>query len=230
MSLLDDYLYIAHAIDRSMAKQFCPRLRGEVLDVGCGTRPYAPFLTNASRYVGMDSNPDVNPDVIGSVLELPFEPHSFDAVLCNEVLEHVPDPARALREVNRVLRDNGTVYVTVPQSWGLHYEPHDYFRFTRYGISHLLVEAGFTVDDVRQMGGLFSYFAVRVIDLVVLGALFPLLARLGLRRGNYRIAALLVLPLNALLSPVVSMLDRRDRVNAYGWAVVARKRPSSPDG
>jgi len=72
--LLDDYLHIAHRIDRGMAERYCPRLTGEVLDVGCGRRPYRAYLTGASRYVGLDPNPDVEPDVVASVLELPFRP------------------------------------------------------------------------------------------------------------------------------------------------------------
>lgn len=222
--IVDDYLHIAHAIDRSMAEAFCPQLRGEVLDIGCGMRPYRRFLTNTSRYVGLDMNPDVRPDVVGSVLDLPFEDGAFDGVMCNEVLEHIPDPAKALNEIHRVLRPGGLTYITVPQAWGLHYEPHDFYRYTRYGIAHLLEEAGFSVGETRQMGGLFSYFAVRLIDLFVLAGLFPLLDRIGLDRGRYRLAALIVLPANWLLSPLTRLLDRLDRVNAYGWAVVAHKR------
>jgi SAM-dependent methyltransferase len=223
VSLLDDYLYIAHRIDRSAATTFCPRLRGEVLDIGCGRRPYRALLTRASGYIGMDSNPDVKPDVVGSVLDLPFEDASFDGVMCTEVLEHVPDPSRALAEIRRVMRGGGLLYLTVPQAWGLHYEPHDYFRYTKYGIGHLLEKAGLAVLEIRQTGGLFSYSAVRFVDLVVLRGLFPILDRLGLHRGRYRLAALLALPFNLIAVPLTSLLDRLDPLNAYGWAVLAEK-------
>jgi SAM-dependent methyltransferase len=221
--LLDDYLHIAHEIDRSMAKAYCPRLQGKVLDIGCGSRPYGKFLTQATEYVGLDRNPDLAPDVVGSVLNLPFSDASFDGVLCTEVLEHVPDPARALGEIHRVIKPGGDLYLTVPQAWGLHYEPDDYYRYTRHGITYLLQKQGFTVTEVRQMGGLFSYFAVRLIDLFVVGVLFPALERLGIRRGGYRLAAIVVLPLNVVLSPLSRGLDRFDRFNAYGWAVMAVK-------
>jgi SAM-dependent methyltransferase len=223
VNLLDDYLYIAHTIDRRMAEAYCPMLQGDVLDIGCGTRPYRRFLTNARCYVGIDQNPDVRPDVVGSVLDLPFGDASFDGVLCTEVLEHVPDPFVAARELFRVTRPGGKVYVTVPQAWGLHYEPNDYFRYTKYGIMHVLEGVGFSVCEVRQMGGLFSYFSVRLIDLLVLDVLFRLLDRLGIQRGRYRLAALLVFPLNATFGRLSIALDRLDRYNAYGWAVVASK-------
>jgi SAM-dependent methyltransferase len=224
--ILDDYLHIAHRIDRSMAAEFCPRLHGRVLDIGCGRRPYQRYLSSASTYVGLDANPDVEPDILGSALDLPLPNQSFDSVMCTEVLEHVPEPAAALRETHRVLREGGLLYVTVPQAWGLHYQPHDFYRFTCFGIWHLLDQAGFDVLDTRQMGGLFSYAVVRFMDLIVASCLFPLLDRMSLRRGRYRLAALLLLPFNVLLAPVVTLLDRWDHLNAYGWALLARKRPA----
>jgi SAM-dependent methyltransferase len=229
LSLFDDYLYIAHHIDRSMAKRFCPRLRGEVLDIGCGSKPYRPLLIGATGYVGLDSDPTRGPDVVGSALDLPFQDASFDSVLCNEVIEHVPDPQLALREIHRVLRPGGLLYLTAPQAWGLHYEPEDYFRYTKYGISHLLNKAGFQLFEIRQMGGLFSFGVVRLIDLVVLKALFPLFDLIRLRRGRYRAAGLLAFPINLIASPLTSLLDRLDPFNAYGWAALAAK-PTQSDG
>jgi len=140
----------------------------------------------------------------------------------------VPEPGVALAELHRVMRPGALLYVTVPQAWGLHYEPHDYYRYTKYGISHLLREAGFEVAEVRQMGGLFSYFAVRLIDLVVLRGLFPICDRLRLRRGRYRLAALAMLPFNLVFAPLSSMFDRLDPLNAYGWAVLAVRRDGQP--
>lgn len=61
---------------------------------------------------------------------LPFRDECFDAVLCTEVLEHVPDPVRVLCELNRVLKPGGQVFVTVPQSWEIHEARHDYLRYT----------------------------------------------------------------------------------------------------
>jgi SAM-dependent methyltransferase len=223
--LLDDYLHIAHDAERAMAKLYCPRLEGRILDIGCGGRPYRRFLADGSSYVGLDSNPDVGPDVIGSVLALPFPDASFDGVICTEVLEHVPDPALALDEINRVLRAGGSLYLTVPQAWGLHYEPHDYYRYTRYGIEYLLGQAGFVTRELRQIGGLFSYVAVRLIDLVVTQLLFPAYRRAGLVRGRYRLAALIFLPLNLVLAPLTRALDSLDHINATGWAVLADKAP-----
>lgn len=222
--IFSSYLYLAHRLDRAMARRFCPRLGGIVLDVGCGHRPFRGLLPPGARYIGMDYNADVEPDVVGSVLALPFRDDAVDSVMCNEVLEHVPEPSAALDEVWRVLRPGGVAYITVPQAWGLHYEPHDYFRYTPYGLRHLLEKSNFEVVETRRMGGLFTYFAVRVLDMIVLDGLFPLMAKLRINRGRYRISALIMLPLTLLLIPGTTMLDRLDKTNPYGWAVLARKR------
>jgi len=128
-----------------------------------------------------------------------------------------------MAEIARVLRPGGLLYLTVPQSWGLHYEPDDYFRFTKYGIRVLLERHGLQLQEYRQIGGLFSHFAVRLIDLIVARAWLPTWRKLGLRRGGYRAAAVLLAPLNLMLAPLTGALDRLDPFNAYAWAVIASK-------
>lgn len=225
--VLDDYLHLAHRAYRRSAKRFCPRLHGRIVDVGCGRQPYRPFLTGATEYVGLESNPDLDPDVLGDIHDIPFGAREFDGALCTEVLEHVPDPPRAVAELNRVLRPGALLYVTVPMTWGLHYEPHDYYRYTRYGIRHVLESGGFRVLETDRIGGLFSYFGVRLIDMLVARVVFPICDRFRLRRGRWRLAALLMLPLNVVFMPL-AWLDRFDELNPIGWAVLAEKVPTGP--
>jgi SAM-dependent methyltransferase len=71
---------------------------------------------------------------------------SFDVVLSTQVLEHVPDPLAALGEFRRVLRSGGSLIATVPFIWEEHETPFDFYRYTRYGLEHLLGLAGF--DDI----------------------------------------------------------------------------------
>ena len=208
--ILDDYLYIAHRIDRAAARRHCPQLSGLVLDVGCGRQPYRDLLPPGSTYVGMEVTDEGSPDVVGNVMDLPIRSESVDAVMCNEVLEHVPEPARGVAEMYRVLRPGGKLYVTVPQSWGLHYEPHDYFRYTKYGVSYLLERAGFRVRAIEQMGGLFSYAVVRLVDLAA-AAWFRLCDRIGLSRSSGRYRA-----------PVASSPRNRRSRSEPSWACPRR--------
>ena len=56
-------------------------------------------------------------DVKLDVQAMPFEDHTFDVVLCNHVLEHVPDDLKAMREIYRVLKPGGWAIMQVPQEW-----------------------------------------------------------------------------------------------------------------
>ncbi|HMQ34138.1 MAG TPA: class I SAM-dependent methyltransferase [Chloroflexaceae bacterium] len=139
---------------------------GRALDLGCGARPYMELFGHVEQYVGLDL-PDVPAaDVHGDGQTLPFQSASFDTVLCNEVLEHVPEPARLLREAARVLRPGGVLLLTTPQTWGLHHEPHDFYRYTRYGLRHLAAQAGLEVLEVAPTSGLWATLAQRLADTV----------------------------------------------------------------
>ena len=197
-----------------MLRRYGQRLTGRVLDIGCGKRPYRRFLA-AKEYVGIDPDSNVEPDVVANVPGLPFENESFDGVLCTEVLEHTAEPKEALKDIHRVLKSGGLLYLSAPMSWCLHYEPDDYYRFTKYGLEHLLKKAGFEVLEIRRIGGFASLCAQRKIDVF-----YFLLLRL-------KIPAFLVLvflaPFSILSYLLSSVFDKIDKRDALGWMVLAKK-------
>jgi len=68
---------------------------GNVLDIGCGNKPYQRWFTSATNYIGLDiATERSRPDIIGLGNALPFQDDSFDTVVAFQVLEHVPDPRR----------------------------------------------------------------------------------------------------------------------------------------
>lgn len=132
--------------------------RGRLLDVGCGNQPYrelfAPFIR---EYVGLDRDwRESRPDVVGDALRLPFPAETFETVLMIQVLEHLPDPLGAMGEIRRVLKRGGRVILTAPQYWRVHEEPHDYYRFTRFGLIHLAQQNGLRVLQVKAQGGAWT--------------------------------------------------------------------------
>lgn len=131
---------------------------GRVLDVGCGLQPYRPLLGNGvTEYVGLDREGELtNPTVVGSAESIPFEDESFDVVLSTQVLEHVPEPARAMTEAVRVLKRGGRLVLTVPGVWPTHEAPHDYWRFTRHGLEHLLATHGIDCPEPAALGRLWA--------------------------------------------------------------------------
>ncbi len=150
-----------------------------VLDVGCGAQPYRPLVEDAGfAYTGVDWPSSIH--TTGTAAETvrhnlaetpwPFADGSFDAIVCTEVLEHIPDPQALLNESKRILKPGGKMLLTAPLLWPEHEAPHDYHRFTRYALKMVFERAGFTVDrmDARggwhlsmaQMIGIWSFYAV----------------------------------------------------------------------
>ena len=126
-----------------------------VLDVGAGEAPYrelfAAHTYETTDWEGTQYSPAVPPDHVAAADALPLGDGVVDGLVCTQVLEHVPDPAAALAEFRRVLRPGGMLWVTTPLTWYLHEVPHDYYRFTSYGLSHLIHGAGFVDVEIRPM-------------------------------------------------------------------------------
>jgi SAM-dependent methyltransferase len=96
---------------------------------------YSEYFPNK---VGLDMRPGPFVDVVGDAHELPFEDESFERILCTEVLEHLHTPQKAIDEMYRVLKKGGELILTTRFIAPIHDSPGDYFRFTKYGLSHLL--------------------------------------------------------------------------------------------
>ncbi|HTT67041.1 MAG TPA: class I SAM-dependent methyltransferase [Gemmatimonadales bacterium] len=91
-----------------------------VLDIGCRDGGLRRFLPPGVRYQGMDITPEfAGPDIVVRDVSdgIPFPDASFDHVFCIEVLEHVPNPYGALREMHRVLRPGGVLVLSVPNPY-----------------------------------------------------------------------------------------------------------------
>ncbi|HXZ19213.1 MAG TPA: class I SAM-dependent methyltransferase [Candidatus Acidoferrales bacterium] len=134
-----------------------------VADIGCGAKPYERFFPGAARYCGIDLPADLSAnklqkraDVYADLRMLPLGDESFDVVLCTQVLEHVPDPARVLGEAHRILRSGGLAVITVPFLAAEHEVPHDYLRFTSFGVTALLEQNGFEAMTVKKQFGFWS--------------------------------------------------------------------------
>lgn len=141
---------------------------GRMLDVGCGVKPYLetarPYVV---EHVGLDQDVTIhdrsNVDLSGSACGIPADDHSFDTVLCTEVLEHIEDPGLALAEACRVLKPGGYGIYTVPLFWHIHEEPRDFYRYTRFGLEHLFEKSGFEVVGIKALSGFVVTFAQELV-------------------------------------------------------------------
>jgi SAM-dependent methyltransferase len=116
--------------------------RPSLLDVGCGIKPYLPFFEGAvASYVGVDvSNPAA--DLEGTAEAIPVPDASYDLVLCTQTLEHVDSPARAVRELRRVVAPGGRVLASTHGVMVYHPNPQDLWRWTHAGLERLFRENG----------------------------------------------------------------------------------------
>jgi len=143
-------------------KKIAPSISGNLLDFGCGSKPYSELFVNVSEYIGVDlqndahdhTNEDVDIYYDGKIL--PFEDESFQNLLSSEVFEHVPNINDSINEIHRVLKPNGKLLVTTPFSFPEHEMPFDFRRLSHNGLIQLLEENGFKVEYIKRYGNFNS--------------------------------------------------------------------------
>jgi SAM-dependent methyltransferase len=186
-----------------------------VLDAGAGECQYSEHFQHL-RYTAVDLGIGdqawsyARLDAIADLLSLPFPDAVFDAAINIVTLEHVTDPARVIAELHRCLKPGGSLLLVTPLEWEEHQQPHDYFRYTRYGLEHLARRAGFAEIRIEPVGGFFRLLARRLMNSV---QFFPGVTAL--------IPAVLFGPV-AMLLPFLDTLDS-ERNFTLGHICIARK-------
>lgn len=138
-------------------QRYSAKFKGILLDFGCGSKPYR-SLFPVDEYIGLDyenpGHPHINEqiDVFYDGKNIPFNNEHFDAVFSSEVLEHVFNPDEIIKELNRVLKKDGTMLLTCPFAISEHEVPHDYARYSSFGVRHLLEKNGFEIISQEKSG------------------------------------------------------------------------------
>lgn len=127
-----------------------------ILDAGAGDCRYASLFSH-TKYFALDfaqvDKSYGSLDVIADLASIPLANESFDAIICTQVLEHVPSPQMVLAEFYRLLRPGGSLWITVPLYYEEHEIPFDYYRYTQYGLRFLFEKAGFIVEEIGWLEG-----------------------------------------------------------------------------
>lgn len=131
-----------------------PSTNGLLVDFGCGNKTYIKFIPQTAQYIGIDLKNKTGV-ISENIKKTSLDPDSVDFALCNQVIEHDPEPDNVVKEIYRVLKRGGVLFLTAPQMGRLHGEPYDYYRFTKWGIKHILEEAGFKIVFIESHGGFF---------------------------------------------------------------------------
>jgi ubiquinone/menaquinone biosynthesis C-methylase UbiE len=102
-------------------------------------------------------------DIISDITSIPVPDKSFDAVMCIEVFEHIPDPVSAIKEFSRLLKQGGKLILTAPFCSLTHFAPfHFYSGFNRFFFEKYLLEYGFRIDEITPNGNFFEYLAQEI--------------------------------------------------------------------
>lgn len=202
-----------------------------ILDAGAGECVYKRYFghcgyASVDYAVGEAAWNYKNLDFVARLDDLPMADSSFDAVLCTQVLEHLELPRESVRELFRVLKPGGRLFLTAPMAHPEHQTPFDYFRFTSYGLRSICEKAGFVDVQVRAFGGMFTRWAYELPRLL---QVFP---GTGLKSGKLHWNGIAWLPLRACVYGMVRagqlaflFLDRLFKMpeDPFGWSLVAEK-------
>ncbi len=207
----------------------------KVLDVGCGTAPYRPLFAHCDYkthdFKQLDARQNragkeyAKVDYVSDIISIPVPDASFDVLICTEVLEHVPEPIKALKEFSRIVKPGGIVLLSAPLAGFVHQEPyHFYGGFSPFFYQKFLKEFGFKDVKVMKNEGFFKFYGMMGVRFVE--ALSPKNVS-----NNWLVRSLwapfwfllvLFLPFKLILMHLIDPLDRSDYQTA-GYHVKAKK-------
>ncbi len=150
----------------------------KILDAGAGESQYKIYCEHLdyiaqdfAMYDGVGDSKGIqkekrdysNLDIVSDITSIPIENDYFDAVMCIEVFEHLPNPIEALLELNRVLKPGGKLILTAPFASLTHYSPYHYATgFNKYFYEHHLKNIDHESIRIQANGNYFEFLAQEV--------------------------------------------------------------------
>lgn len=215
--------WLIYDVNDRFLEKYTSNYNGVLYDLGCGEAPYKEFfLQYVDEYIGVDWTKTLHNSQADIVADLNKAIHVddevADTVISLSVMEHLCEPQAFLNEACRILKPEGTMIFQVPWQWWVHEAPHDYFRYTPYGLRYMFEKAGFNKVDVQAQAGFFTtwflklnYFSCRFIR----GPRFLRLILKGLLLPFWTISQ--------WLAPYLDKLDTNWSAEAPSYFVIASK-------
>ena len=145
-----------------------------ILDAGAGESQFKKFCDHL-KYIAQDFGQysgegniglqtgtwdNTKLDIVSDILSIPLPDHSVDAIMCTEVLEHIPDPLGAIKEFNRLVKPGGYLLITAPFASITHFAPYHFASgLSRFFYEKNLAENGFKITDLQLNGNFFEFVA-----------------------------------------------------------------------
>lgn len=219
-----EYNWLLYDLSDKYLIEYITFYKGIMLDLGCADKPFQEFFEQyVEQYIGVDWTNclhDSKADIVANLNEkLPIKNDFADTIVSLNVLEHLYNPQGFLKECYRVLKDDGTIILHVPFQFGLKNSQNDYFRYTPYGLRHLLAEAGFTDIKVQPIAGFFTTILMKI-------NYFSLRAIKGSEIKKKIVKALLkpLWYINQKIAPKLDNMHRGWSLEAQSFFVVAKKK------
>src|SRR5687767_2241078 len=149
---INDVNYLCFTDLLQAVARFARGTHGRVFDYGCGGAPYRELFAHCQAYIRADLAAGPNIDRVLEPSGATGEPDAaYDAVFSAQVLEHVPDAEAYVREAARILRPGGELFVSTHGLFQEHGCPHDYQRWTVFGLKQLLARHGLVVVETYKL-------------------------------------------------------------------------------
>lgn len=204
-------------LKRSLQKALKKYAQGKLIDIGAGRLTYKDILKKyCQEYQSLDfkkTHPDLT--YIEDIKNLSLENDSFDTIFCSQVLEHVPEPSRAISELKRILKKNGYLILTTPFLGYLHNEPYDFQRFTKYALEYFLQKENLKIVILESSGGFFSFLGY-VWSTFILSIFYKI-----------PFLWIIIFYLNYILAEILIFLDKitkNSKIFPLNYLIVAQKK------
>jgi len=153
---------------------------------------------------------------VSDITDIPVDDESFEALLCTEVLEHIPDAVSALKEFSRIIKPGGTLLITAPFASLTHFAPYHFCGYNKYWYEYHLPKLGFNIEVLDHNGSWFHFIAQELRRSRFISKMYSL-------KGLGLITRVAVIPILMLLT-ILSRFDRGSHeILCFGYMVRAVK-------
>lgn len=145
-----------------------------ILDAGAGESQFKKFCDHL-KYIAQDFGQysgegnvglqtgtwdNTKLDIVSDILSIPLPDHSVDAIMCTEVLEHIPDPLGAIKEFGRLVKPGGYLLITAPFTSLTHFAPYHFASgLSRFFYEKILPQNDFEITEIQLNGNFFEFVA-----------------------------------------------------------------------
>ena len=217
------YNWLIYNISDKWLESYSKYYKGTLVDLGCGEAPHKNyFLQYVNKYIGVDWTNTLHnskADIISDLnKKIEIENDFADTIISISVMEHLCEPQTFLNESYRILKKGGTIILQVPWMWWIHEAPHDYFRYTPYGLKYMFEKAGYKDIHIQPTTGFFTMWFLKM-NYFSLKWIKGSKIRRSFTRG-------LLIPFWYLSQKLAPWLDSKHRgwsLESAGFFVVAKK-------